>query len=89
MKKVLSKCTAVLMSVLICGSTMSVFAASTPSVSTDVTSGYDDGTDSSTAYGEFSVGQNAKTDVYLTVDSSDVVAGVPTCVILDGKAING
>lgn len=62
-----------------------VMAASIGSVSSDKTTGYDSTQNAYTSYQDIGEG-SSKTNVYLTVDDSNVLAAVPTTIILNGEA---
>ena len=81
--KNIKKAIAVLMAIMTMLSATPVMAASTGSVANDIAVGEDTVQNAKTAYGEKGVG-TSKTDVYLTVDNSGVVVGVPTVVVLNG-----
>lgn len=65
-------------------SAMPAFAASTGSVASDKSIGSDTVQGASTSYEEVGVG-SSKTNVYLTVDNSNIKVGVPTTIILNGS----
>lgn len=65
-------------------SAMPAFAASTGSVVSDKSIGSDTVQGASTSYEEVGVG-SSKTNVYLTVDNSNIKVGVPTTIILNGS----
>lgn len=79
-KYLLSSC---LTAAILISSAIPVFASSTGSSSDDLSAGSDIVQNASTQYAEFGEG-NADTDVYLTVDTNNVVVGVPTSIILSG-----
>lgn len=85
MKKKTRYILSIMLSLLMCFSAIPVFAASIGSDTNDVSVGVDTDQNVRTTY---SVDAD-KTDVYMTVDSGDVVAGVPTNIILSGVAKNG
>lgn len=71
------------LSVMILFSSVPAYAASVGSNADDPSVGYDPSTGSSTVYEETDR-DSSNTNVFLTVDDSNVVVGVPTTVILSG-----
>lgn len=82
-----NKVIAGVLSALMVLSATPVFAASTGSVASDKTVGEDAAQGKSTSYQQVAPGDYS-TDVYLTVDSGNILVGIPTTIILDGKANN-
>lgn len=83
MKKIKRFFAGLLSSVMIL-TAMPAFAASTGSVASDKSIGSDTVQGASTSYEEVGVG-SSKTNVYLTVDNSNIKVGVPTTIILNGS----
>lgn len=71
------------LSAMILFSSVPAYAASVGSNADDPSVGYDPSTGSSTVYEETDC-DSSNTNVFLTVDDSNVVVGVPTTVILSG-----
>ena len=86
-KKITKKAMALIMSAMILITATPVFAASTGSVASDPNIGEDTVQSAKTEYDEVGEG-NTSTNVYLTVDNSDVLVGVPTSIILSGTPDN-
>lgn len=82
-----NKVIAGVLSALMVLSATPVFAASTGSVASDKTVGEDAAQGKATSYQQVAPGDYS-TDVYLTVDSGNILVGIPTTIILDGKANN-
>lgn len=85
MKVKIKSVIAAALAVLTLLSSMPVMAASVGSSSADKSAGEDTAQGVVTEYGETS-GNSIGTDAYLTVDSSDLIASVPTTIILSGVA---
>lgn len=85
MKVKIKSVIAAALAVLTLLSSMPVMAASVGSSSADKSAGEDTVQGVVTEYGETS-GNSIGTDAYLTVDSSDLIASVPTTIILSGVA---
>ena len=66
---------------------LNIFAASAGSISSDMEAGADTAQNKSTVYAEVPAGDIA-TEVYLTVDDSDLVVSVPTTIVLSGNPNN-
>lgn len=81
MKKKLSQVLSILLTVVMCSGIVTAFAASVGSDLSDTSVGYDAEQGVSTEYST----DKSKTDVYMTVDGSGVIVGVPTSVILNGS----
>ena len=86
-KKITKKAMALIMSAMILITATPVFAASTGSVASDPNIGEDTVQNAKTEYDEVGEGSTS-TNVYLTVDNSDVLVGVPTSIILSGTPDN-
>lgn len=85
MKKYINRIIALSLSALMLIGTSPAMAASIGSVSDDKTIGSDTVQGASTSYRDMGEG-SSKTDVYLTVDDSNIITGVPTSIIVSGKA---
>lgn len=83
MRKKTNKIIAFALSVLMLLSSSPAMASSIGSVSGDKTIGEDTAQGASTAYSNVGVG-SSKTNVYLTIDDSNVLVGVPTEIIISG-----
>ena len=83
MKKKYNKIISMILAVVICLSTTTAFASSTGSTSSDTSVGADTVQGATTKYTEMGEG-STDTEVYLTVDDSNVVVGVPTEIIVSG-----
>lgn len=77
------KLIAVILSVVTLLSATSVYASSVGSIASDTTVGVDTVQDAQTTYADKGIGTSS-TDVYLTVDNSNITVGVPTTVIVSG-----
>ena len=86
-KKITKRAMALIMSAVMLITATPVFAASTGSVASDPNIGEDTVQNAKTEYDEVGEG-NTSTNVYLTVDNSDVLVGVPTSIILSGTPDN-
>lgn len=78
-----NKVIAGVLSALMVLSATPVFAASTGSVASDKTAGEDAAQGKATSYQQVAPGDYS-TDVYLTVDDSELLVGIPTTAILSG-----
>lgn len=85
MYKKISKISSLCLAGIMLLSSTPVMAASVGSVSSDKTIGSDTSQNAYTSYQDVEEG-SSKTSVYLTVDDSNVLAGVPTTIILGGEA---
>ena len=87
MKTSIKKYLAVFLAMLMLLSSFPALAGSTGSVASDLTAGTDTAQSAQTTYGESGIG-TSQADVYLTIDSNNIVVGVPTTVIVSGTPTN-
>ena len=83
MRKAIKTIIAIGMATLTMFSATSVFASSVGSIANDTTVGVDTAQNAQTTYAEKGIGTSS-TDVYLTIDNSNITVGVPTTVIVSG-----
>lgn len=81
MSKKFSKILSVLLATVVCMTAVPVFAASIGSSANDISVGADAVQGAKTEYST----DKTTTDVYMTVDGTGAVAGVPTSIILNGS----
>jgi len=84
MKNKKSKAIALILAAIMACSATPAFAASTGSISTDTTVGEDTAQNAKTKYTETAEEGDVDVDVYLTIDDSGVMVGVPTEIIVSG-----
>lgn len=87
MKKKTNKIVALFLAVILSFSALpfTAFAGSIASINSDKTAGIDNAQNAKTEYSDTQIDAgNISTDVYLTVDNSDIIASVPTSIIMDG-----
>lgn len=87
MIKKTNKIIALLLAIILSFSALpfTAFASSVGSNSSDTSVGADDTQNAKTAYAENQIStENVTTGVYLTIDNSDIIASVPTSIIVSG-----
>lgn len=87
MKKKTNKIIALILAVILSFSALpfTAFAGSIASISSDKTAGIDNAQNAKTEYSDTQISTGSvSTGVYLTVDNSDIIASVPTSIIMNG-----